>query len=70
MLNIILGLIGPLLGKIADGVFRTSDDVALWVRLAGNLAARIPAIMDKHGTDVKFTDIDFQSLKAPDWDDV
>ena len=68
MLEILFSLVFPMAVKAVEALTDNSK-VKVWARLAGEMSSEIPRIINTYGEDVKFTDIDFQSLKAPDWDD-
>ena len=64
LIQVIVGLALKLGGQALK-----DRDYEVFGRLAENLADKIPEIVGKYGSDVKFGDIDWQALKMPKFDD-
>lgn len=67
MLATLLQILIPTLGKIAGGVLKTETEYKVLGNLVGELSTRVPGIIMKHGTDVRFQDIDFDALEGEGW---
>ena len=65
LLQVLLALGLKLGGRIME-----DRNLALWGRLAEDLADKIPEIIGKYGDSVAFDDIDWPALKMRKWDEI